>query len=335
MSEQQSPSGRFNLLEKAKKSNLIVTPRYKRGESKSATTVSTRRVVTPTTSGRFSLRHKASLGGLKQHWDIIPPKRKTGGSDDIDLEYGDVEELLDRPLVEGGAKPKNDDNIGKSPKKKYDYKNNADTRTYTNDTSVVPTSAKIGTRTIDLKNYTLLTKDDWSRIGKNSRIAYEKKDGKVVEGTCLTPLYANEQSDDEMMYLEAYNFKPGKKKPFKWSVKYNDINHLWLHPGQGTIRDKEYDLRAKFNEKIESRRPRSSSSSSSDNIQLGAIKNKVDNNSSNLDDLLQRHDELKKRNEKLEDDIENIMNFLTRKFQNQFQSMGYYAQGNNMQSQVL
>ena len=372
MSETQSPSGRFNLLNRAKKDNLIITPKYKRliTETRSARTIPSKPRTTPKTpitSGRFSLRHRASLGGLKQKWDIDPVttqfqkeqkviKRGGGTVREDNISFGDAEELLDRPIMEGGAKPKNQDNkeaIATSPikKPKKNYKTNADTRAYDSATSTVPTSAKIGTRTIDLKNYNLLDKEDWSRIGKGSRIAYEKKDGKVVEGHVLHALYANkkdEHDDKEYMLLEAYNFKPGKKGTFKWPLSYDDIKHLWVHPGQSKIVDKEYDLRRKFNDAIDTKRttrnPRVEPSSTPsvngvDKETFGKLKNNVDNNITNLNDLLQRHEELKRKNEKLESDIDNIMSFLTRKYQNQFQPAGYhYLHGipnNNMQSQVL
>lgn len=391
MSEPHSPSGRFNLLDIAKRDNLLLTPKYKKfvtaqtlpSKRRQDNVMSIKHInkspTTPITSGKFDLRRMAALGGLRQKWDVskqdtqyqkeqkVNNHTKTGGND---LQYDDAEELLDRPGVIAGAKPKNKDNKDKmhenmnynlspitSPKstkssaRKQDYKNNKDTKTYEDDNASIPTSAKIGNRTIDLKNYELLDRSDWSRIGKGSRIAYEKKDGKIVEGHVLHALYANkkdENDENEYMLMEAYNFKPGKKGTFKWSLAYKDVKNLWAHPGMFHMMDKNRDLRKKFEDSLDTKRtvrnPKSNSSNepSIDNESINRLKNKVDNNISNLNELMQRHEELTRKNDKLESDMENITRFLTRKYSAQFQQpqvfqQPYYSgvQGNNMQSQVL
>jgi hypothetical protein len=339
MTEQQSPSGRFDLLNRARKDNLTVTPNFKRVASPHEST-------TPVTSGRFDLRDRATAGGLKQKWtdqDNNPTqfqREQMAAKKGMPVgDYDDSVELLDRDMVSGGAKPKNPENqieVSGSPRKKlYKTKTNADTRSFELN-SDVPTSVQIGTRTLDLKNYNLLDKADWSRIGKGSRIAYEKKDGKVVEGHTVHALYANKKDpndEEEYMLMEAYNFKPGKGGMFKWSIKYSDITNLWMHPGQGHIMEKDRDLRNKFETSIDTKRTVRDPvitpvAPGIDNIEFMNLKNKIDSNSTNLTSLLSSYEELQMKNEALEKGMDDIMKFLTRKF-----SPG--TQGNNMQSQVL
>jgi hypothetical protein len=389
MNETKSPSGRFNLMERK---GLTVTPKYKRltAGSRSARTLPSKHrqnammesaPKTPMTTSRFNLRARGALTGMTQKWEggDHPTQfqreqtavKRGGNIEDVeqDLEYGDAEELLDRPTG-GGAKPKNPENrekvfeamdpdmdtdqsVSKSPKKRaYQTKTNTDTKSYGSKSSNIPTSVMIGTRKLDLKNYNLLDDEDWSRIGKGSRIAYEKKDGKIVEGNVVHALYANKKDphdENEYMLMEAYNFKPGKKGTFKWPLKYSEIKHLWMHPGQSHIMEKDRDLRNKFDSSIDTKRTvrdpiRQSSSSNSSGIDsalFSKLKNNVDNNGDNLNELLRKHEELTRKNDKLETDMENIMSFLTRKFSNQFQPSGYFppvypgTQDSNMQSQVL
>lgn len=355
----ESPSGRFNLADRARRNNLTMTPKFTRAitESKSAKTLPSHDTPkTPITCGPLDLRARASENGLMQKWDGLDrnPMQANKHGGNIDNEYTDTSHVLGRGIVEDRAKPRNIENQesvfgdAKSPRKKtYQTKTNADTRSYSSNSSDIPTSVLIGTRKLDLKNYNLLDIEDWSRLGKGSRIAYEKKDGKVVEGHVVHALYSNKKDptdEREYMLMEAYNFKQGKKSMFKWSITYDDIKHLWVHPGQSCILEKEQDLRTKFESSIDTKRTVRtpvSSQSSIDNAILGKLKNNVETVSINLNDLIRSHDDLTRKNEKLEEDIDNIMSFLTRKFSNQFQPTGYFpsaylgTQDNNMRSQVL
>lgn len=377
MNEIPSPNGRFNLLNRAKKDNLVVTPNYRRILGGINSVPSTPRSIdiikpkTPITSGRFGLRQRAILGGLPQKWEseFETQYQKEQKNKSLDIEYGDSTELLNRPGVKDGAKPINEDNEDNEykesdtvsdkestiKKKKFDYKTNSDTKTY-DENNNIPTSVKIGNRTLDLKNYTLLDREDWSRLGKCSRIAYEKEDGKIVEGYVLHALYANKKIESDLgeyMLLESYNFKPGNKGTFKWSLPYNEVKHLWMHPGQSSIMDEEYDLRKKFNSVINTKRsslnPNKSYVSDSSEM-LKNLKNEIDNNNSKIDLLTHQNHELVIKiesvthqnqeivncNIKLENDIKNIMEFLTRKFSSQFQSVNYQGiPNNNMLSRAL
>lgn len=272
---------------------------------------------------RFDLTYRVA-GGVKVDWD------KHGGRN------GGMTPTLTR--TPGRKGPKNDDNQSKakqnienqsSPVKKVRSKSKSKTpKSSSSSSSSSPVTVKQTPRNLSIKNYTLLDREDWSKIGRGSKIIYEKKlDGKKVSAFVLSPLFAKKTDitdENEYMFLEL-----GK---LKWSVKYNSIQNVWLHPGMGRLLESEHDSRIKFEQTVKSNREKAKkyvygdegdSKALSDEVtkvknNVCELKDSIINNKDNLNDLLQQNMKLKSKISDMEEDIENITKFLTRKFQTQF-----------------